>query len=151
MIINQRKANRIKGMFATLNNLELNDAIARENKDELSSPQYVFFECDIGYCDIYKGFSCELTSYKMCREYSDKYGKYAYRDAIADGGHYPTTQTLWSDKCSYKDFDAVVAFVRDAIKSGGTRSMQFASHEVRITVPDYLGFTQKETTEERVA
>ncbi len=140
MKVNQKKANQIKGLFATINKLELDDAISRQDEETYASPEFVSFNCDIEYSDVYNEFSCELSSQKMIRHMNWVSGKYMYISDLAFGGHWPTTQTLWDDRCSYFEFKYIVMFAREAIKSGGTKFMKYASHKVTVDMPDYLNF-----------
>ena len=144
MKVNQKKANRIKGLFATLNKLELDRALSLENMDTFNSPQYVRFDCDISYSDVWDEFTCELSSQLMCRKATWSNGKYIYYAELAFGGHWPTTQTLWDDKCSYYEFIDVINFARNTIKAGGTYFMKYAKHTVTIDMHDYLCFELKE-------
>ena len=142
MKVNQKKANKIMGLFATLNKIELDIAISKQDADMCSVPEYIKFDCIIKYSDYSECFDCELYSQRMVRESAFVVGRYRYRAALAFGGHWPTTQTLWDDVCSYTEFEYVVMFVRNAIRAGGLKNMKYVTHQVTVDMPDYLNFEE---------
>lgn len=135
MKVNQKKANQIMGMFATLNKIELDKAIARGVECRFTE-----FNCKVAYSEIYGCFDCELTSYGMSMANDYSYSEIKLRPRMSTGGHWPTDQTVWDDPCKYSEFEYVVRFVRNAIRADGLSNMKYASRKVTVDMPDYLAF-----------
>lgn len=142
MKVNQKKANKIMGMFATLNKIELDKAVAKENLDKFTTAGFTSFDCVFTKYDFLDSLNCELTSQKMVRDtiYIGGGKGFVYVSHISFGGHWPTTQTLWDGECKYSEFSEVVRFVRNAIRAGGLSGMKYATHKVTVDMPDYLSF-----------
>ena len=112
----------------------------KKSKSSFGGVEYQEFECNIGYSTAREGFDCELFSQvKRLEEKEGFFGsKKHYRGGSAFGGHWPTTQTLYDDPCSYDDFELVVQFAKNAIASGGIANMKKRTHNVNIEMPDFL-------------
>ncbi|AUR85569.1 hypothetical protein NVP1076O_64 [Vibrio phage 1.076.O._10N.286.51.B7] len=142
MKVNQKKANQIMGMFATLNKIELDTAKDKHEKNNYDA-SFISFECVIEYCGIWKCFTCELISRE--RFYGHSYLTGTTYAQYSSGYRKPVAQFIWErDPCTYEGFEYVVRFARNAIRAGGLSNMKHVSHKVTVDMPDYLSFETKE-------
>ena len=131
------------GLYATLNKIELDSVVAdhKERGGAFSGFEYQKFDCKIEFSAVFGELYCELLSQKLSlKEGKTTFGKKYLYGALAFGGHWPTTQTLYDDPCSYGDFELVVQFARNAIASGGIANMKKSTHNVSIEMPDFLAY-----------
>ena len=143
MKLSKKKANQIMGLYATLNKIELDLVIAKQEKTggTFSGFSYQEFDCKIEFNETYNQFYCELLSQKLSlKEGKNFFGKKYYHGALAFGGHWPTTQTLYDDPCNYDDFELVIQFAKNAIASGGIANMKKSTHNVTVEMPDFLAY-----------
>lgn len=135
MKMTKKKANQIKGLFATLNAIE----ISKLDSNNLSGVVCTQFDCEISF-SVYP--SCTLISDKIT--WRTDYNLSKVVPATYSGWHQPSAVYLYDDACKYEEFDAVVRFARAAIRAGGLDKLKYGTIKVVSEMTDYLNFDIKD-------